>query len=636
MLSESGKLIVKERYCNDNEKNWREVCKRVAKFMSKNEKDKDKYNNLFFEHIFNLKFLPASPVFFNAGDGEKGSMSPCFGLVVQDDMESIMENATLSAMILKYGGGVGINLSLLRPKGSPIKTTHGKAMGPVNVLKHYDSIGTMVAQAGKRDAAMLALLDINHADIKEFIIAKDMEGTLSNFNISVKLTGKELENNTHLPLIVDQIYKNGEPGLLFFDNINNDNFTDNEILNTVNPCGETPTVDRGNCCLGSINLVKFFEDDNTFDWKGFENTINIGVRFLDNLLDLNLYPDETIKEKAMLYRQIGLGIMGLADLFILYGYRYGDEKSIKLTEEIFKFMNKTAHLESIKLGKERGFCQEAKGMNRRNATILSVAPTGSLHRIANVSPGIEPNYAKKTESNILGKIIKHTHPLSDMKEFVTAIEIEPFRQLDIVAAAQQYVDLGISKTVNLPNNVSKDVIKKCIKYAYEKGLKGLTFYRDGSRKKQQIVDSEKTIEERPFKLIGETYEINTGLGKLYVTINGHRNKPIELFCTIGKGGNDVNAFTEAIGRLVSQLLRNGVTPERIANQLKSISGNTPILTKHGRVTSVADAIGQVLIMYINDEENIINDNGMNFCPNCNNSLEFSEGCESCSCGYSRC
>lgn len=391
----------------------------------------------FYGMMARLEFLPNSPTLMNAGTGA-GTLSACFVIGLEDTMEGIMDTAKHAAMVQKFGGGTGFALSKIRPKGAPISTTHGKACGPVAVLRHLSSVSKLVTQGGKRDGANMAVMDVRHPDIMEFITCKRKEGEIHNFNISVGVDSdfmERVERGEDYDLIdprtgqvagrlnarevFEEIVKgawlNGEPGMLFLDRINRDNATPQlGSITATNPCGEQPLLPYESCNLGSINLAKFLRYTPTgveVDWERLRQTVRLAVRFLDNVIDANHYAIPEIERMTKLTRKIGLGVMGWADMLIRLGIPYDSAEGLELARRVMGFIRQEADQMSAELAQERGAFPAFKGSIHdkpgapplRNAWRLTVAPTGTISMIAGCSSGIEPIFALVfRKQNILG------------------------------------------------------------------------------------------------------------------------------------------------------------------------------------------------------------------------------------------
>ncbi|MGB9711131.1 MAG: vitamin B12-dependent ribonucleotide reductase [Thermodesulfovibrio sp.] len=677
-LTDNAIEVLKRRYLKKDEEGKiietpEELFHRVATAIAqidaiygKSEKDVNKTKEEFYELMTTLKFLPNSPTLMNAGT-PLGQLSACFVLPVEDSMEGIFDAVKYAAIIHKSGGGTGFSFSRLRPKGDVVGSTKGISSGPVSFMSVFDSATEAVKQGGRRRGANMGLLRVDHPDIVEFIKCKDDLTKFTNFNISVGLTEefmkavindeeydlinprtlqtvKRLKAKEVFDLIVHQAWKNGEPGIVFLDRINATNPTP-ELgeIEATNPCGEQPLLPYESCNLGSINLAKMVRN-NTVDWEVLRSTVWKAVHFLDNVIDANRYPLEIIEKNTKANRKIGLGVMGWADMLVQLKIPYNSKEALSLAEELMKFILQEGRNASQELAKERGtFPNYPKSiyygkMPLRNATITTVAPTGTLSIIAGCSSGIEPLFAicfarnvmdgtrlvevnpyfrKEMEklglwSDALAEKIAETGSIQEIKEipeeikkiFVTAHEISPSEHIRMQAAFQQYVDNAVSKTVNLPNHATEEDVREVYLLAYRLGCKGVTVYRDGSRQ-GQVIQKTKTEAQsipltlkprkRPEVLKGVTRLMKTGCGNLYVTINkDEESKPFEVFTNIGKAGGCAASQAEAIGRLISLALRSGIEPEEIIKQLKGISCHAPVWCSSGKITSCSDAIAKAI------------------------------------------
>ncbi|MFY9610932.1 MAG: adenosylcobalamin-dependent ribonucleoside-diphosphate reductase [Blastocatellia bacterium] len=514
----------------------------------------------FFAVMTSLEFLPNSPTLMNAGRN-MAQLSACFVLPIQDSMDGIFGTLRDTALIQKSGGGTGFSFSRLRPREDTIKSTHGVSSGPVSFMRLYNFATEVTKLGGKRAGANMAILRDDHPDIEEFIAAKTNPLELNTFNISVAVTDEFMQQvragesyklinpRTHeiqreidargvFDKIVESAWRNGEPGVIFIDRINRDNPTPElgEIEST-NPCGEQPLLPYESCVLGSINLSKFYRDGQ-IDHPRLREVVRIGVHFLDNIIDASEYPVPQIAELTKLNRKIGLGVMGWADLLILMGIPYDSEEAIKLGEEVMGFISSEALEASIELAKERGpfprWFQESiykksdalatrRGRSReprRNATVTTVAPTGTISLLANCSSGIEPiysivyrrlsfesermmfahplfeSYARERGfySEALMQRIAESGSLRGLSEipeevrrlFVTTHDIAPEWHVRMQAAFQKHIDAAVSKTINFAADATVEDVKKAYLLAHELGCKGITVYRDGSREKQVL------------------------------------------------------------------------------------------------------------------------------------------------------
>ncbi len=677
----------------------------------------------FFDMMTEWKFLPNSPTLMNAGT-DLGQLSACFVLPVGDSIEEIFDAVKHAAMIHKSGGGTGFSFSRLRPKESRVGSTGGVASGPLSFLKIFNTATEQIKQGGTRRGANMGILRVDHPDIMDFIRAKEREGEFNNFNLSVALTEdfmKAVEKDEEYPLVnpankeeaghlnarevfeilVQKAWESGDPGIVFLDRINRDNPTpDQGEMESTNPCGEQPLLPYEACNLGSINLARFYlpgkEGEEAIDWEELRRVIHLSVRFLDNVIDASRFPLEAITQNVQNNRKIGLGVMGWADLLFLLHVPYNSQEALNLAEKVMGFIREEGSLGSKLLAKERGpfpsyatsvFAKREQGPYR-NATVTTIAPTGTLSIIAGCSSGIEPLFALCFARNVMdgerlvevnphfekalhdagchspklmeavaqkGSISAMDHLPEELRDvFVTAMDIEPVWHLKMQAAFQDYTDNAVSKTVNLPNSATIDDIRRIYWMAYEQGCKGVTVYRDGCKSIQVLYtgESEKKeaaaegnnrhVRHRPDLVYGFTQKVRTGHGLMYVTINEVEGKPFEVFATIGKSGRSTTAKAEAIGRLVSLALRSGIEVEEIVRQIKGIGGEAPVYMqgKQGQVQSIPDGIAWVMEnRYLKAHRSVHEQNGLGaqHCPDCDETLVFQEGCLMCpACAFTRC
>lgn len=679
----------------------------------------------FYHAMTRLEFLPNSPTLMNAGRTFQ-QLSACFVLPVEDSVDEIFRQVKNTALIHKSGGGTGFSFSRLRPKDDIVHSTKGISSGPVSFMKVFDSATEAIKQGGTRRGANMAILRVDHPDILEFIDCKQDLTTLNNFNISVALTEPFMRAlaaggsydliNPHggrvtdtLPArevfdkIVHAAWSTGEPGIIFLDRMNAANPTPalGEIEAT-NPCGEQPLLPYESCNLGSINLAKMVQGnvlEGEVDWDRLRATVHLAVRFLDDVIDMNQFPLPEIEAQTRANRKIGLGVMGFADLLISCGIPYNSPEAVALADKVMCFVREEARNASEALAKVRGSFPNWEqsifglaGMNRpqRNATVTTIAPTGTISMIAGASSGVEPLFAIAFSRHVLdGAALTEVNPLfetalqqrglydpdlvqevcargsvhevaglpEDLKRvFVTAHEITPADHVRIQAAFQQCTDNAVSKTVNFPKEATEADVAEVYQLAYDLGCKGVTIYRDGSREGQVLrkgKEEEKPAaapvsaepRSRPPMVQGTTLAMNTGCGKLYVTINRDEQGPFEIFGNMGKAGGCASSQTEAVARLISLAFRVGVKPEEIIRQLKGISCHLPVWERGGgKILSCADAFAQAIerVLIPKDQQLEMNFNGKSFghlgaCPECGGHLYAESGCILChDCGYSQC
>ena len=777
--SEAAIRVLEERYLAKDEEGRTvetpdDMCWRVAWEIANAERAWGKGNEeimeiaeKFYDMMIDKLFMPNSPTLMNAGRGTGLQYSACFVLPVGDSMDEIFEAIKRAAIIHKSGGGTGFSFSRLRPKDSIVRTSGGRASGPVSFMKVFDAATDAVKQGGKRRGANMGILRVDHPDILEFIDCK-LTGGITNFNISVAATDafmkavmeggeydliaqpgwpakgggryKGGEVIGKLPArdvfnrIVKAAWATGDPGLIFIDRINGSPANPVPELwevEATNPCGEQPLYPNEACNLGSINLSKFVREseewpvrnpEEAIEWDRLERVIRLAVRFLDDVIEVNPFPLPEIKEMVKLNRRIGLGVMGWADMLFMLGIPYDSEEAAKLGEKIMGFIEDVGKDESSKLAMERGtFPTWEKSIYReimpmRNATVTTIAPTGSISIIADCSSGIEPLFALAYEHRVkqpdgeerrisfvnkifrkkmegmgfwnerierkvleVGRIREIEEIPEDIRRvFVTAHEIAPEWHVRMQAAFQKHTDNAVSKTVNLPNSATVEDVARVYLMAYEEGCKGITVYRDRCREEQVLyagtgvekrmamreVKEEMTGEEkvipRPRTLRGITYRVETPLGTAFITVNNdEQGDPFEIFCNIGKAGSDTTAVAEAIGRLISLILRlpSSLPPkeklQQVIDQLQGIGGGRHLGFGPRRVRSLPDAIAQVLSEHLGTAPSIpdeIPQLSLSFdtmeegtrigdiCPKCGQAtFVYEEGCTKClSCGYTEC
>ena len=504
----------------------------------------------FYQLLFSLEFMPNSPTLMNAGTGI-GQLSACFVLPVEDSIPGIFNAVKDMALIHKSGGGTGFSFSHLRPRGDVVKTTEGMASGPISFMRVFDVSTDVIKQGGKRRGANMGILQIDHPDVVEFVTSKTREGFLTNFNISVTVTDefinavkndgmlklvnprtkkvvKEAKAREVWNLIVENAWKTGDPGLVFIDEINRHNPTPQVgRIEATNPCGEQPLLPYESCNLGSINMAKMVRE-RQIDWEKLRKTVHRTVHFLDNVIDANKYPLQQIRKITYANRKIGLGIMGFADLLVQLNIPYDSEEALALAEKVMKFIEEEGHKKSIELGEKRGSFPNFKGSiwekkgyrAMRNATVTTIAPTGTISVIAGCSSGIEPLFAIAFIRNVMEgtqllevnqyfekvakergfyskELMEKVSTLGSIKifqeipdhvkgVFVTAHDVAPKWHVRMQAAFQKYTDNAVSKTVNLPHNATIEDVNDVFWLAYELKCKGITVYRYGSKKEQVL------------------------------------------------------------------------------------------------------------------------------------------------------
>jgi ribonucleoside-diphosphate reductase alpha chain len=643
----------------------------------------------FYKLMVAKEFLPNSPTLMNAGTGNGLQYSACFVLPVEDSMEGIFDALKYQAIIHKTGGGTGFSFTRLRPNGSVVRTSSGTASGPVSFMRIFDAATNEVKQGGKRRGANMGILRVDHPDIMEFIHCKE-EGGITNFNISVGVTDKfidayykdgdyelvnpktkEIVGSLSARQVFDEIaqgaWKSGDPGLVFIDRINSGSANPIPALGPIeatNPCGEQPLYPFDACNLGSIFLTYFVRRDAqtgsaSIDWPKLKEVTHHAVRFLDNVIEVNPYPLEQIRKTVLGGRRIGLGVGGWADMLIALGIPYDSDEAIALAEKVMKVINKEAVAESQNLAKKRGpfmlwpISIYRENMPRRNSTVTTIAPTGTISIIAGASSGIEPMFAIAYKHIVRDKhldremafvnpqfeetaksrgfwseelmrkvaengVVRKTEEIPEdvRRVFATAHEIDIEWHIKMQSAFQKFTENAVSKTINLRHETVVDDVKKAYLLAWESGCKGITIFRDGSKAEQVLnlgvtdkgkgeeIIQPQLIQERPLKVEGATYKIGTPLGSAFITVNHDPDgNPFEVFITIGKAGSEVAAMAEALGRMISTTLRFGnhlPAKERareIMEQLKGIGGSRSVGFGPNKIRSLPDAVAKALSLH---------------------------------------
>jgi len=761
---------------------FRRVAAHIAAAEAAWSGDIEATEQAFFELLVALRLMPNSPTFTGAGT-PLGQLAACFVLPVADDMgreaDGIFQTLRNMALIQQTGGGTGFSFSRLRPKGALVRSSGGQATGPVGFMRVYDTACEIVSQGGARRGANMAVLRADHPDIEEFIACKSEEQAISNFNISVGVSDRfmrAVEEDGLVELINPQdgtvwrtvpaqhifgrivaaAHRNGEPGMLFLDTANRDNPCPHlGAYEATNPCGEQFLLPYENCCLGAVNLARHLYVDESgqpaLDWAMLQETVEWGVRFLDDVVEVNAYVPAVpqLEEAAHRTRRIGLGIMGLGDMLFHLSVRYGSEEAQELAAQVMEFIRYHAMRASICLARERGPFPAIVGsvydpddlrwapprpltpyrlLERwgrptldwteltaairqhgiRNAAQTTVAPTGTIATIAGCEAyGCEPvfalAYVRHVNDNGRDLELHYTSPLflraleqagldaqtrqriveevsltgscQDVEDvppairevFVVAGDVPAEEHVRMQAALQAFVDSSISKTINFPPSATPHDVAQAFQLAWKLGCKGLTVYVTGSRERA-VLETEQTrqakttraldqttqVRPRPPALEGRTYSLSTPLGTAYITINRNGDgEPFEVFLNVGKAGSDTAAVAEAIGRLISLILRipSPLSATRrmqqVVRQLKGIGGGRPLGFGQDRVRSLPDGVAQVLAEYLGlaepaaegrTAEQLTLFPAGDLCPECGHAaLVNEEGCRRCyTCGYSEC
>ena len=682
----------------------------------------------FWWLLENFRFVPGGRILHAVGnETQKCTCFNCFFIPIKDDsIEAIYDCAKEMARTYSYGGGVGTDISVLRPAGAIVRNTARHSTGAISFMELFSLTTGTIGQHFRRGALMLTIEDW-HPDVVEFIKIKRNLTNVRYANISVKVSddfmeavkrgrkwylrfegdGFRIERKVDAREIFNEIVISArdyaEPGLIMWStmkrNSNSEYF--HPLLGT-NPCSEIGLPAYGACNLGAINLYRFVKNPFTehafFDFEEFKKAVRLGVRFLDTVIDYanekNKYPLEAQRETQTRERRLGLGIMGLADMFFALGMKYDTDEAVEFAEKIFTTMRDTAYDESVNLAIEKGpfpafdwdgFSQSEfikrlpkqlreriKKHGIRNVALLTTAPTGSIGTMAGVSTGIEPifqvKYYRRSES-LSQKEFEVFHPtindyfkITGAKDLpphlVTAHEIDPVMRVEMQATIQAAIDNAISSTVNLPRDISYKAVEDIFFEAWKRGCKGITVYREGSR--EDILRTEKERKEgkkprfvRPQMMKAEVFKYQTEAGNVYITISkDDEGKPREVFINIGKSGSTTASLGEALGRVLSISLQQDVPPHELIQQLRLIRSGSWVRQKDGTIIfSIPDAVGRALARACGETDNgnslilpeqtekdlsQIEIDGMT-CPECGGILIRLGGCSACvSCSYTRC
>jgi ribonucleoside-diphosphate reductase alpha chain len=697
--TKQARKVLSERYLQKNKEGeiietpedmvWR-VSWEIASAEARWGKTRDEVLNIakdFYRLLTSRRFLPNSPTLMNAGTGNQLQYSACFVLPVEDSMEGIFDALKWQALIHKSGGGTGFAFSRLRPSGSMVKTSSGTASGPVSFMRIFDAATNEVKQGGKRRGANMGILRVDHPDIMDFIHCKE-DGGITNFNISVGITDKFMEayekegdydlvdpktkevvGSLNAKEVFDEIadgaWRTGDPGVIFLDRINDSTANPVPLLGPIestNPCGEQPLYPFDACNLGSIFLTYFVKEENgekVIDWERLKKVTRQATRFLDNVIEVNPYPLKEIRQTVFASRRIGLGVGGWADMLIDLEIPYDSQEALDLGEEVMRTIQEESVRTTQKLAEMRGpfplwpVSIYKNDIPRRNSTVTTIAPTGTISIIAGTSSGIEPLFAVSYQHIVKDKHLSRTltfvnpkfkeiakekgfwsEELKDKiaedglvrnvdevpKEvravFGTAHDIHHDWHIQMQSAFQTYTENAVSKTINLKHTADIKDIKNAYLLAWKTDCKGITVFRDGSKdaqvlnlgvngKKKETEEVKEALEEpkaeRPYIVKGATYRVNTPVGTAFVTINERENgEPLEVFINVGKAGSDVTAMAEALGRTISTALRfrGTLSPKdrarEVASQLAGIGGRRSVGFGPNKILSLPDAVAMAL------------------------------------------
>jgi ribonucleoside-diphosphate reductase alpha chain len=735
-LSDNAMTVLRKRYLKKDEngnpvETPEEMLWRVAENISQADKlynpdaDVKRTALIFYNMMARQEFMPNSPTLMNAGR-ELQQLAACFVLPVDDSMESIFQAVKDAALIHKSGGGTGFSFSRLRPKNDMVRTTKGVSSGPISFMTVFNAATETIKQGGTRRGANMAILRVDHPDIMEFIHAKEDNVALSNFNLSVGITNAFMEaalEDKEYPLInphtkkvagtlrardvfnaiVNMAWKNGDPGIVFLDRINVDNPTPAlGAIESTNPCGEQPLLPYEACNLGSINLAKMLQVHNKhweIDFEKLRRTIHMCIHFLDNVIDMSEYPLERVKEMAHGNRKVGLGVMGFADMLFRLGISYNSDQALDVGEQVMSFVSAEARAASKQLAAERGVFPNFErsiyarpgGRRMRNATVTTIAPTGTISIIAGCSSGIEPLYALCFYRNVLDdqKLIE-VHPIfkevaqehgfysDELMEkiaetgsiqemanigeeirriFVTAYDIPPEWHIRHQALFQKYTDNAVSKTVNFPHHATRQDIADAYIQAYQLGCKGVTVYRDGSRNVQVLNVGSGASRSRQRE--GESESIGVRISR---SAEEYHTSAIRKAPQLPRPGVPVGCGTLAIMISTPFLEEKVKTPPLSQEELAHLSDKLRECLSQGHPPSQelrmrfpflqeVDAAKLQELLYLLDRENgrvappeqkgltlrTVLHHSLLRCPECGMTMETLEGCLTCrSCGFSRC
>jgi len=711
-LTRSGKVVLEKRYLKKDPTDPKriietpeELFRRVSDFVAQADpRSSEDVAQQYYEMMTRFDFLPNSPTLMNAGKVTNPILAACFVLPIEDDMSSIGMGIHDMMMVQKAGGGTGFSFSRLRPAGDLVSTTGGQSSGPISFMRGYDAVTDFVKQGGARRGANMGMLRVDHPDILQFITCKASEGDIRNFNISVSVTddfmealsdngdynivnprNREVVNRiparTVWDAIVEASWTNGEPGVVYIDRINAANpLPELGDIEATNPCGEQPLLPYESCVLGSINLSNMVATP----FKGdFEQAINLtrlrttvrrAVRFLDSIIDVAHYPTIKIREMTHANRKVGLGVMGFADALCKLGIRYDSDLCLDAVDFFMSFIRETAYDMSHELAEEWGVPMNLakKEVLLRNATLTTIAPTGSISIIAGCSSGIEPLFglvykrqnilddqelfevnhifentlreAGIYSEELMAKIAKNGGSLSGIDEipedialtFRTSREISWDWHVRVQAQFQRWVDNAVSKTINFPFTAKRQDISRAFKLAHELGCKGLTVYREGSREQEVLVAPERhcgtptpdvvphrrtVVRDAPDDLHARRIKIRTEKGNAYAIVSlDNSGSPLEIFLkTFTTFESEQDA--EAITRLASLCLRGGISVIQVIEQLEKANRS------HGSISSIPaqliKALEKVIGPWMAKEK----------CPECSSHIKHESGCISCECGF---
>lgn len=738
--------VLRSKYLAPGEAGPLHIWDRIARAMASVEEDKEYWYDRFFSLLMDFKFIPGGRVMHGAGRDEaqrKPTLSNCYVIPIEEDsLEGIYRCLSESAMVYRTGGGVGTDLSILRPQGAPVNATVDASPGCTAFMNLLSESTNAVSQAGRRGALMLTLR-VDHPDIESFITIKNdanrtkvqyanisvlithefMQAVLADSDFDLRFEGtvyrtvraRELWNT-----IITNAHASAEPGIIFWDTMREyHNVEYANPLTSTNPCGEQPLASYTACNLGNLNLMKFVGDDGVFDHDALAEATRVATRFLDNVIEYNMenHAMPKIRDAVSSDRRVGLGITGMADALVLMKKAYDSEEALESIEEIMQTICHNSYETSIDLAEEKGAFSlfDWKGISKskfiqslpkklqkrikekglRNCTLITMPPVGTGSIVAQTSSGIEPIFCTSYKRRVKQhdgetfREYKVYHPVvkevfggdEDLPDYVrTAHQIDPYFRVRMQGVIQKYTDSSISSTINLSEDIDVETVADIYITAYKEGLKGVTVYREGSRegilqtegqenKEDQAGETDAPaadgfhhVRNRPAVTQGITERINTGEGRIYVTINEDEFGICEVFSTIGKAGGNAAAQSEAVSRLISLALRSGVDPQEVVSELKGISGPNPVWENGELILSTPDAIGKAIERYVQRRADggVIDVPGVSAepqavsvqpptqetgngakvtttCPECGSTVAHENSCLTCKhCGWSKC
>ena len=737
--------VLRNKYLAPGETGPLQIWDRIARAMASVEQDREYWYDRFFSLLLDFKFIPGGRVMHGAGRDEarrKPTLSNCYVIPIEEDsLEGIYRCLRESAMVYRTGGGVGTDLSILRPKGAPVNATVDASPGCTAFMNLLSESTNAVSQAGRRGALMLTLR-VDHPDIEDFITIKNdanrtkvqyanisvlithefMQAVLDDGDFDLRWNGqvyRTVEARELWNKIIVNAHASAEPGIIFWDTMKEyHNVEYANPLTSTNPCGEQPLASYTACNLGNLNLVKFVRADGTLDREDLAESTRVATRFLDNVIEYNRdnHAFEKIEKAVASDRRVGLGITGMADALVLMKRKYDSQEGLDAVEEIMQTICHTAYETSVELAQEKGpyplFDWEGMRQSKfiqslpqslqdkvaqsglRNCTLITMPPVGTGSIVAQTTSGIEPIFCTSYKRRVKQsdgetfREYKVYHPLiqrlfgddENLPDYVVmAHEIDPYFRVRVQGVIQRYTDSSISSTINLAEDIDVETVADIYITAYKEGLKGVTVYREGSR--EGILQTEETKEQaaaesvaaepsdtppllhkrrRPTVTHGVTERIRTGEGNIYVTMNEDELGLCEVFSAIGKAGGNAAAQSEAISRLISLALRSGIDPQEVIDELKGISGPTPVWEDGELILSTPDAIGKAMERYLQRRGGDIaaaevegpaavvmeappaqaiagGAKTLTTCPECGSTVAHENSCLTCKhCGWSKC